>query len=332
MTKTGNAIQNRIKTNFTLYAGNEVNGELGNGVEMKPLRFSDCSIAGTAEEIKSDVILPETRIPATPEIGSQSNSGDISTEWNVDEQDDLFAAAFCGEWETDANNSHRKTLTLGNAMKTFSFLKHYAQNPEAWQLFKKCFVNQLTMDFATDAFVKLTWNVMGSNNPEKVTSDPLSALSPVYKDASTTKSFLTRSGFIGFGDTVDTMTALRQSPSMNITINNNLERTPALFETESIENSLGNFDVSGTLDVYDADDKGRAIYNDAVGGKDKVLQVCVERKIGDVTTKYTLTMRVHLSAPTESRNGNKYQFSIPWTLNDIQDFSLVKEDDAVDSD
>lgn len=297
---------------------------------MKPMRvdMSGMSVEGTAEEITSDIILPESRIASTPEIGTESNSGDMPTEWNIDEQDDLFAAVFCGAWSTSGN---KKTLTLGDVATSFSMMKKYTQAPVAWQLYTKEFVNQLTMDFATDSFVKLTWNLMGSNNPKKVFSDPIASKSPSYAEPLKTKSFLTKKGWLKIGDTLGTLVAVRQSPSMNITINNNLERTPALFEEESIENSLGNFDVTGSFDCYNVDDLGHQLYNDAVDGKDKVLQVRVQREVNGVTTSYTLTLNVHLGAPTESRNGNKLQFSVPFTLNDNTDLSLVKEVDGVEA-
>lgn len=288
------------------------------------MRYSDCGIEGTTEKIESDVVLPGTRIPSTPELGSESNSGDVSTEWNIDEQDAWFAGVFCGNWETDPENEKRKTLTLGDAVHSFSLIKKYTQKPIAFQHFKKAFLNQLTMDFATDAFVKLSWNFMGSNNPVKVSEDPISDKAPEYLEAGTSKSFLTRSGFLQIGDDVGHLEALRQSPSLNITINNNMEKTPALFETESIENTLGDFDVTGTMDVYNADDKGHQLYNDAVAGKDKVIRVAVTRTVNGVTTTYILTLNVHLEAPTESKNGNKLQFAVPFTLNAVDDFMLEK--------
>lgn len=318
------AIKNRIKTYYTLYSGEENDGELPGNAEMRPMRYSDCSIEGTTEKIESDVVLPDTRIPSAPELGSESNAGDVSTEWNIDEQDAWFAGAFCGDWEDDPENPRRKTLTLGDAVHSFSLIKKYTQKPVAWQHYKKEFINQLTMDFSTDSFVKLTWNFMGSNNPPKVADSPIADKSPDYLDASTSKSFLTRSGFLKFGDSVATLSALRQSPSLSITLNNNMEKTPALFETESIENTLGDFDVTGTMDVYNADDTGHKIYNDAVKGKDKVIQVSVKRTVNGVTTTYTLTLNVHLEAPTESKNGNKLQFSVPFTLNAVDDFMLEK--------
>ena len=290
---------------------------------MYPMRYSECSVEGSTETIQSDVILPDTRIPSTPELGSQSNAGDVRTEWNIDEQDAWFEGVFCGEWKN--KGAGKKALTLGDVAHSFSLLKKYTQKPIAFQHFTKEFINQLTMDFATNSFVKLSWNFMGSNHPTKVSTDPLIGKSPVYKPALTTKSFMTQNGFLQYGASIATLKAIRQSPSLQITINNNLERTPALFEVESIENTLGNFNVSGTMDVYNADDFGHEIYNDAVNGADRVIRVQVSRQVNGVTTAYTLTLNVHLNAPSESKSGNKLQFSVPFVLNAITDFELLKE-------
>ena len=321
--RRSNAITNKIKTYFTSYIGEITSGS--GAISLLPRRVSDNSVAGTAEEITSDIILPDSRIPSTPEVGTESNAGDVATEWNVDgEQDDLFAGAFCGEWTSPVGGV--SSLTLGDAVKSFLMVKKYPQTPLAWQMYTKMYVNQLTMDFATDAFVKLTWNLMGSNNPKKVFTEPSSydGRTLTYGSAKTGKSFLTKKGWLKYGDTVSSLVAVRQSPSMNITINNNLERTPALFEEESIENSLGDFVIEGSFDVYNVDDLGHQIYNDAVDGKDKVLQVRVERKVNGLNTAYTLTLNVHLGAPTESKNGNKLQFSVPFKVNASTDLKLEK--------
>ena len=305
----------------------EENGELPETLELQPMRISKDGngITGTAEEIESDILVPDTRIPSTPELGSESNSGDINTEWNIDEQDEWFAGVFCGEWKQDPENQNRKTLTLGDTVKSFSFFEKFPQTPVAWKHFKHEFLNQLTMDFATDSFVKLTWNFMGANNPKKMSDFPIADVTPTFKPALTTKSFLTKGDmWLKVGESVESLESLRQSPSVSITINNNLERTPALGEDESIENSLGDFVIEGSMDVYDVDDKGHNLYNDAVDGKDKVIQVSVSRKVGERTTRYTLTLNAHFSSPTQSRNGNKYQFSIPFKVNDVKDLLLEK--------
>ena len=327
--RRSNAITNKIKTYFTTYIG-EIPAT--GAVTVKARRVSENNVVGTAEEITSDVKLPESRIPSTPEIGTASNSGDVSTEWNIDEQDDLFEGVFCNSWDETGwgTTTGTKTLTLGNAVKSYLLLKKYPQQPVAHQLYTKEYINQLTMDFATDAFVKLTWNLMGSNNPQKDTSGNV----PTYDTRTvtpatgwSTKSFLTKKGWLKYGavtDSVSNLTQIRQSPSLNITINNNMERTPALFEEESIENSLGDFVIEGSFDVYNVDALGHQIYNDAVNGEDRKLSVKVERTIGTVTTSYELTMRVHLKAPTESKNGNKLQFSVGFQVNSADDLLLTK--------
>ena len=329
--RRSNAITNKIKTYFTSYLGEITSGT--GAIPLTPRRVSDNSVVGTAEEITSDIILPDSRIPSTPEIGSESNAGDMATEWNIDEQDDLFEGVFNDVWDTtdwdSEDNTGTKVLTLGDTTKSFLLLKHYPQTPAQFQLFEKVFVNQVSMDFATDSFVKLTWNLMGSNNPQKVNSQPsyndgTNTRSLTLGDKLTTKSFLTKTGWLKIGDTLGTLAAVRQSPSMQITINNNLERTPALFEEESIENSLGDFVIDGNIDIYNVDALGTSLYNDAVAGKDKVIQVNVERQIGDIKYQYILTMDVHLKAPTESKNGNKLQFSVGFQVNDTTNLKLEK--------
>lgn len=293
------------------------------------MRISENGIAGSAEEIASDIVLPETRIPSTPEVGSESNSGDIQTEWNIGEQDAWFAGVFGSNWKT-ATGTNNKSLSLGKdntdypvVSHSFSLFEKFPQTPVAWQHYKKEFINSLSMDFQTDSFVKLTWNFMGSNNPKMLDAFPSEYGTPTALEASKTKSFITKGGmWLKIGDTVGTVAQIRQCPSMSISITNNLEKTPALGEDESIENSLGDFVVEGTLDVYNVDAIGKSLYNDAVDGKDKVIQVNVGRKVGTTTYSYTLTLNVHLGAPTKSRNGNKLQFSVPFKVNDDTDLLL----------
>ena len=107
---------------------------------MTPRRVSDNNVVGTAEEITSDIVLPDSRIPSTPEIGSESNAGDLSTEWNIDEQDDLFEGVFNDTWDATGWDSEEgtgtKTLTLGDTSKEFLLLKDYPQTPEQFPIIK----------------------------------------------------------------------------------------------------------------------------------------------------------------------------------------------------
>ena len=323
--RRSNAITNKIKTYSTLYSVAEVEGEVPSTPQLQPMRVSEDNIAGKAEEINSDVKLPDTRIPSTPEVGTESNEGDVSSEWNIDEQDAWFEGVFGDTFHQDAQNATRKYLTLGTNYKSFSLVRKYPQTPVAWQWFKKEYINQLQMNFATDSFVKLTWSFMGSNNPQKVADFPIADVTPTFLNALTTKSFLTKGDmWLKIGTTMQNLTPIRQCPTFDLTINNNLERTPALGEDESIENSLGDFVVTGNLGVYDVDDIGHTLYNAGTKGEDRIIQVAVSRKVAGVTTRYVLTLDVHLGAPSQSKNGNKLQFTLPVTLNKADNLLLEK--------
>lgn len=324
------SLSNAIKSEFTVYYGEETSGSLSTGVEMNPLRVSDVTVEGETQKIESDVIIPDSRIPSTPESGSESNSGDISTEWNIDEQDPLFAAVMLNNWVTDSTKitgdvTDYKTLVLGKTRKTFSLLKKYSQEPVEYQHFKNEQVNQLAMNFAVSDFVKLTWSVMGANHPKKVTTDPLTSYSPVYNTASTSKSFITLDGYIKVGDSFSDLTANHQISSMSLTINNNLERTDALFETEAVEMSLGDFNVSGSFDVLNAGETARNLYNEAVAGADKCMEVQVSRTVDDVKTSYTIQLKIHLDTVSESKDGNHLKYGINWTMNAADGLKFIKQ-------
>ena len=285
---------------------------------MYPIRKVDCTLVGATEKLQSEVKLPESRVQGSPEIGGQSSSGDVSTEWNIDEQDDWLAAVLCNEWED--GGAGQKTLTLGDKRTTFSLLKKYNQAPVEYQLYSGVQINQLKIDFATNSFVKLVFSLMGADDPLKQGTDPI--VGAVYKDAMTTKAFTTRSGFLRIGSNEGTLAANRQCSNLSITINNNMENTPALFEEKSIEQSLGDFVLNGSFDVYNSNNM--AFYNDAVSGVDKFIQVEVERTVGAQTTKYRIDMKVHLDGVSESKDGNKLKYTVNFTMNTADGIKITK--------
>lgn len=318
----------------------ETNGEIADGTEespvsIKPLRYSDCGVTGSIEQIESDVVIPDSRIKSIPETGTESNSGDITTEWNIDEQDDLFAAVMCQDAWTDESSEHTaytsyKTLALGTSRNTFSLIKKYTQAPVEYQHFKNEQINQLQIALALNDFANLTWSVMGANHPKSTTTDPLSAFSHVsYGDALTTKSFKTLEGYIKYGDSFDSLTQLRQSSDFSLTINNNMEATDALFESESIEQSLGDFEVTGSFDIWKAGDVARELSNSAIAGEEKYLEVALTRTVGTTKTTYIMQLIVHLDSSEESKDGNKLKNTINFTVGRSDGVKLIKTVETV---
>lgn len=305
----------------------ETDGELAAGSELKPLRYSECSVTGAVESISSDVILPDSRIKSIPENGVESNSGDITTEWNIDEQDDMFASVMCQDDWTDEADTHSsydiyKTLKLGTTKTSYSIIKKFTQAPVEFQHFKQERVNQLQIALALNSFAKLTWSFMGSNHPKTVTSDP--AEDCTYETASTTKSFKTLNGSIKIGDSAEGLVQCRQISDFSLTINNNMENTNALFETEAIESSFGDFDVTGSFDVWRADDIARVLSNDAIDGVEKYIQVTLEREVGGKTYQYIINLIVHLDGSSESKDGNKLKNTINFTVGRADGIEFVK--------
>lgn len=319
-------------------------GTFPSNTKYQPYRVSENSIAGTVEKIESDVKLPNTRIPSTPETGTESSSGSMGTEWNVDEQDSLLESVMCSRWHTEtlteeddeAGITERKTLMLGGSSASFAvkrdvyqMIKKYSQTPPEYQLFKGVQVNQLTIDMALNSFVKMSWDLLGGNHPQIVTTDPSTY---GYEDPLTTKSFKTLEGYIKYGDDfedIENFDALRQVPNFSLTINNNKERTDALFETEAIEMSDGDFNVSGNIEVWRAGQKARDLTNEGITGAHKCFEICVSRQYvdGDDTkeTSYKIQLKVHLDDSTESKDGNKLKNTIPFTLDSADGLKFIKE-------
>lgn len=308
------------------------------GSVFKPYRVSENGVVGTREQIESDIVLPETRIKSIPETGTESNSGDIATEWNIDEQDPLFAAVMCSEWEdatptsqeADAGITEKKVLTLGTLRKTFAMLKDYKQAPKEYQLFSNEQVNQVQIAMALNSFVKLTWSLMGANHPKSTVyeADKIGDLDVfsgmTFEQAMSTKSFKTLEGYIKYGDSFDALTQNRQISDFSLTINNNMESTQALFEMEAIESSLGDFEVTGSFEYWKAGNVARELYNDAIDGKDKCFEVSVSRIVGGVKTAYTIQLKVHLDSAAESRDGKKLKNTVEFTMGAADGLKFIK--------
>lgn len=260
----------------------------------------------------------------------------MGTEWNIDEQDDLLSAVMCSAWvdetsslsedDIEAGIVERKTLELGTTRSVYQMIKKYSQTPVEYQLFKGIQINQLTIDMALNSFVKMSWDLLGGNHPQIVTSDPSAN---GYEDALTTKSFKTLEGYIKYGDDFSDLDPLRQVPNFSLTINNNKERTDALFETEAVEMSDGDFNVSGSIEVWKAGQIARDLANEGITGAHKCFEICVSRQYTDgndtLETSYKIQLKVHLDDSTESKDGNKLKNTIPFTLDSADGLKFIKE-------
>lgn len=294
------------------------------------MRVAENNVVGAIEEIQSDVKIPDTRIPSESETGTESSSGDITTEWNIDEQDDWLASLFCSEWVDDLVNStdtkEVKTLELGNKRDVYSMIKKYPQEPVEWKHYTGLQLNQLSVDMSLNSFVKMTWSWLGGNYPIPETTDPVNIMTDVdYGTALTTKSFKTLEGSFKMGDSEDLFnTPIRQASVINLTVNNNKERTDALFETEAIEMSDGDFLVEGSFDIWKADQLAIDMEKNAVEGKKKWFSIIVSRVVGNVKTSYEIKLYAKVKTPAESKDGNKLKTTINYSVHDKNGIKIIK--------
>lgn len=207
----------------------------------------------------------------------------------VDTTEPEFDGGDSGVTGVMAGIFNAKELTPSDIQKTFYVLREYTQNPAKYQLFKGMKVNQLTMSCEVDAFVKLAWELQGVDNPTKVDVSPVSLTNP--KPNFTTKSMTTMNGALKVNGVAN-----RQSSTFELTLNNNMEATPALFEKEAIESSLGNLEITGSVTEYFTTGE---LYNRAINGEKTPIEISFNGMSGTDKVKYVFEVMTKFDPPTE---------------------------------
>lgn len=230
----------------------------------------------------------------------------------------------CAEWDktnwTEETGKGTQTLTLGNKRDVYMMVKKYPQTPAEWKTYTGLQLNQLQIAMDLNSFVKMTWSWLGANNPKSVTTDPFDSTD--YGTPLTTKSFKTLEGSFKYGDTQGAITnAIRQASNITLTINNNKERTDALFETDAIEMSDGDFVVEGSFDIWKADALATTLENLAIDGTKKWLSIVVKRG----TVSYEIQLLAKLKTPSESKDGNKLKNTINFSVHDNGGIKIIKK-------
>ena len=307
-----------------------MNGEFPADGTLQPMRYSDNSVAGETETIEDDTILPDTRVKAIPETGTSKNSGDFKTKWNPDEQDGLLAAVMCSHWEPknltedeiQAGVQSKKELVLGDEFHEFLMVKKWTQAPVEWQKFTHEQVNSVSIAFALKSLVEMTWNLMGSNNGPKLTENPYPGAT--IAETMDTRAMKTLAGAIYLGTSLESLVQNRQIDDMNVSITNNKETTDALYETEAVEQSDGDFEVTGDFRVLNSGAVGRELHNAALNGETRWLKIVNYRDVDGHKVQYELLLKTHLDKATDSKDGNKFKYQIEWTMDGADGIKFTK--------
>ena len=298
-------------------------GSLPQDPQLQPLRWVSSSLEGSYETIENDTKLPG-RNPSENFRGTDSNAGDLVVNFAPLEHDQLLEAVLCSEDGFAKNPGLSDTeysvyeAVPGNKQRTFALLKEYTQEPKLYQLFTGLQFNTLGISFTIGALVKLTFGLMGKNNPKLEDTPPFGMGN---KSASFgTKEFITLSGswkFKGPNDPVP----VEYIDGVDITIdfNNNMNNLLGLFQEEAIDKSLGMLHITGTINEYVKDGK---LYNLAKQGEGGELHITVYSEKDDA--EYEFILKVSFDNSTLSGD-DQLQYALPFSTYGEDRFILRKK-------
>jgi len=308
-------------TNLYLTAEN-VDGTLPSTPQLQPFRWVSCSLEGAYETIQNDTKLPG-RNPSQNFRGTNSNAGDLVSNFASFEHDKLIEAVLCSEsgFVLDSglsdDNYNVYALVPSNKQRTFALLKEYSQEPKLYQLFKGLQINTLNIAFTIGSLVKLTFGLMGKNNPELEDTPPINMSNklPSY----TTKEFITLQGSWKFKGPNDPQ-PIEYIDGVDITliINNNMAELRGLFQEEAIDKSLGMLDITGTINEYVKDGK---LYNLAKQGKGGELYINVYSEEDEAEYEFIL----NISFDNSTMSGDtQLQYALPFATFGENRFKIIK--------
>jgi uncharacterized protein YjdB len=309
--------------NVNVYIEEEVNGGIPEEPSPQALRYISTSLEGSYETIENDSKLPG-RNPGKPFKGSSTNAGDLVVNFAPGEHDNLLAAVLCSDEGFVKNDALSGggidvyDMVIGNKQRSFYLLKEFSQAPKLYQLFRGLQFNTANLNFSIGALVKLTFNLMGANNPILDRDNPINLDNK--KPAFTTEEFITlvgnwkfkADGDMDFEEYIDGV-------DISLDINNNMSDLQGLFQTEAISKSLGMLDITGSINEYVKDGK---LYNLAKQGKGGELHITVRSEKDGA--EYTFIFNISFDNSTLSGD-NQLQTALPFKTFGENRFMLRKK-------
>jgi len=308
--------------NLYLTPENE-DGTLFDPSPLQTVRRVSDTLNGSYETIQNDTKLPG-RNPSRNFKGTDSNAGDLVVNFAPIEYDKYLEAVLCSEAgftksDTLSDDSHDVYIMLpGNKQRTFSLLNEHTQSPKLYQLYKGLQFNTLNISFTIGALVKLTFGLMGKNNPILEDAPPISMnnILPAFK----TKEFITLQGNWKFkGPNDDVPVEYIDGVDITLVISNNMEELKGLFQTEAIDKTLGMLNITGTINEYVKDGK---LYNLAKQGKGGELYITVYSEEDDA--EYTFKLQISFDNSTMSGD-TQLQYALPFSTFGEERFSIQKK-------
>lgn len=285
-------------------------GSLPSNPELQALRYVSSSLEGSYETIENDTKLPG-RNPSKNKRGTDSNAGDLVVNFAGLEHDKMLEAVLCSEEgfvrneELSEDGIEVFDMVPGNKQRIFALLKEYTQDPKLYQLFNGLQFNTLSISFTISALVKLTFGLMGANNPELEDSPPINMANKI--PALTTEEFITLQGAWKFKGPDDIKPEeYIDGVDISLEIANNMENLPGLFQREAIDKTIGMLNITGTINEYVKDGK---LYNLAKKGEGGELHIKVFSEKDNI--EYEFILNISFDNSTLSGD-NQLQYALPF--------------------
>jgi hypothetical protein len=313
----------KTAVNTNIYIGDDDGGALPASPTVQARGYVSCGLEGSYEVITSDTKLPG-RNPSKNYKGTDSNAGDLVVNFASNEYDKLLAAVLCSEEGfvydaalSSASSYNVSVLKPGNTQRQFMLLKEFTQDPKLYQLFRGVQVNSLGISFTIGALIKMTFGLMGSNNPLLEEAAPFSFTNKGSPPE--TEEIITSVGSWKVkGPDDSSLVEYIDGVDIKLDISNNMEQLLGLFQPEAIYKSLGMLDIKGSINEYVKDGK---LYNYAKRGADCVLEITVIAPGDDI--KYVFTLKISFDNSTLSGDA-QLQYALPFTTFGENRFSITK--------
>lgn len=197
----------------------------------------------------------------------------------------------------------RSVLVPGSVRRSYSMLRHFsdlASGANPFHLYKGCQFNTMSLAMTTEAFVKGTFGVLGSECTQASTAPAGST----FTDPSADKYFDSFSGYLKV-DGVDNA----EVTEMTIDLENGMEPRFALFRDTSGEAKIGKTRIKGSLTLYFRDSEMFSAFN---GGLKKDLEFQLEDVDGNTLT-FSLPNVLPTGADAPAQGESDIFITMPFT-------------------
>ncbi|NYZ69109.1 hypothetical protein H0A36_24110 [Endozoicomonas sp. SM1973] len=223
------------------YCSEDSYGVIADSPEFQTINTAGVSIKPAKETQTSNIIRSDRQI-ADLYYGTESLSGDIKLELRSHELDDFFEYIFCGEWIKDTPEAGVNELRVGQTKRSCTCVGHFSDMAEKpYHIYTGIAFNSLSFTISPEAKIDATLNVIG----QKVT---LSQELPDNSKVKAPQNGKPLSLFRGYVRESGADLGIVTEISLEIT--NGLEARHHLMSKHTLQPSMQNSQVTGTVNVY----------------------------------------------------------------------------------